>query len=106
MSWEAAFGPKVSDEVDLHMKRTVAAMEDATVVVTLWDGAVSAKMATEIGTCVLLGKPMIALAKRGTEIPAQLREIAVEVIEYDTNPMSASPEVMAVAQRLQEEGRI
>lgn len=65
-------------------KETVAKMADSAFVMSLVpSGETDIKFAVELGLAIMLDKPIVALAVRGTEVPPGLRRVAHAIIEVD-----------------------
>ena len=74
--------------VQHHREHTVKAMTESALVASLVpSGETDVKFAVELGLAIMLGKPIVALALPGTEIPEGLRKVAdlIVVADLDTD---------------------
>lgn len=62
-------------------------------------GQTDVKFAMELGLSIMLDKPIIALVKRGHQVPEKLLKIADEIIVYD-DLMGIQEKVYAAVERL------
>jgi hypothetical protein len=67
-----------------HADKTLAPMvDDSAITLTLFNGKVDPKLAVETGYAVLLDKPFVFLVKTGTQVPDNLRRLAVRIIFFE-----------------------
>lgn len=76
--------PAASEFTQHVMDELITKMERSALAVTIWSGSESdVKLAVETGVAVLMDKPMIVVVAPGVEVPAKLRLIADEIVEFD-----------------------
>ena len=82
---------------DSARNNLVPKMEESATVMSLYNGGVDVKMATEMGFAMMLDKPIILAVKPGVTIPNKLAMIADEIVEVDMTPESAERDMKAVS---------
>ena len=90
------------DEFVDHFRRdAVQKMESSAFVASLVprDGF-DVKFALETGTALLLGKPIVAIARPGTELPGKLGLVADEVIYADVDTDAGRRQVAEALKRV------
>jgi nucleoside 2-deoxyribosyltransferase len=86
VNWTDDLGPQDRAEwqrfVEYQHEHTVKGIESSACVMSLVpDGEPDIKFAVELGLAIMLGKPVIAVAMPGSEVPSGLRKVAAAVIE-------------------------
>jgi hypothetical protein len=61
-----------------------------------WD----VQFCAELGTAIMLDKPILAVAVRGAEIPAKLRAVADEIVQADPATEEGQRAIRAAALRI------
>jgi hypothetical protein len=58
-------------------------MRDTSAVAAIWTGAIDWKIAIELGTALLMDKPIILVVPNGSSIPNNLAKVAHTIVEGD-----------------------
>ncbi|HEY6416862.1 MAG TPA: hypothetical protein VIX41_11505 [Acidimicrobiales bacterium] len=77
-------------------------IEDCSVTMAVWSGAVDPKNAIEMGYMVLLDKPIILVVTPGTKVPYKLAGVADDIIEGELADPDTRERLVAAMNRLKE----
>ena len=61
---------------------------------------VDVKFAVELGLMIMLDKPMLAVCRIGTELPAKLRRVCDEIVFGDANDPETREQMFAAMKRM------
>lgn len=72
------------DFADRTLTQLLPMVQDSAVTISLVpDGPPDVKFAIELGFCIMLNKPIIAVVTPGTQVPAKLIAVADAIVEGD-----------------------
>jgi len=104
MSWVDELGAEDRagwDEFVRHFREdALKKMDESNYVISLVPGEFDVKFAAELGTAIMLDKPILAIAQPGAEISGKLRQVADHVIEADIDTEAGREQVRLVLLKL------
>jgi hypothetical protein len=87
MKETAGYGPEYDEYVEHVRKDVLPKMENISLFVSITPNSekIDIKFATEMGIAILMDKPIVAIIRRGQDIPKKLSRVVDRFIEVDDN---------------------